>query len=141
MRRASPAPKKRTPARWPFWLLVAAWFCANAPQRLTFEWAAWMANGRHFSHQERLRADVVALLGGKKTNPLVALAKSGPVQLPMTPAPVTDSLKKIDLYAAERAAPIGPFALTLAHPITAWRMPGNSRPEPLVPPPKMAVMS
>jgi hypothetical protein len=141
MPRASSAPKKKTPARWPFWLLVAAWFCANVPQRLTFEWAVWMANGRHFSHQERLRADVVALLGGKKTNPLVALAKSGPVQLPVTPAPAADSLKKIDLYAAEMAEPIGPFALTLAHPIRSWRVPEYSWPEPSVPPPKMAVVS
>lgn len=141
MHRVFPALKKRTPARWPFWLLVAAWFCANAPQRLTHEWAVWMANGRHFSHQERLKADVAALLGGKKTNPLVALAKSGPVHLPETPVPTTDSLKKIDLYAVDKAESIGPSALSSAHPITAWRVPGNSWPEPLVPPPKMAVVS
>lgn len=100
-----------------------------------------MANGRHFSHQERLKADVAALLGGKKTNPLVALAKSGPVQLPATPVPQPDGLKKIDLYTTDKAERLSPAERCVAHPIVAWRVPGNSWPEPLVPPPKTAVVS
>lgn len=126
--------------RWPFWLLAAAWFCANTPQRLTYEWAVWMANGRHFSHQERLKADVAALLTGTKTNPLVALAKSGPVRLPVAPVPTDNSFKKIDLFASDTAEAIEQPRRNTAYPKIAWRVPENSRPEPLVPPPKAAVL-
>ena len=135
------APKMRTPARWPFWLLVAAWFCANTPQQVIYGAALWLANGRHFSHQERLRTDVIGLLTGKKTNPLLALAKSGPVPMPAAPLPPTDSLKKIDLYTADKPEPIAPPRLGAALPITAWRVPENPLPEPLLPPPKAAVAS
>ena len=52
------------PARWPFWLLVAAWWCANTPQAATFEVILWLKGAACFSHQADLRADVASILTG-----------------------------------------------------------------------------
>lgn len=136
MHRVSPASKRRKPALWPFWVLVLAWFCANTPGRLSYECAVWMAHARHFSHQERLKADVASLLGGHKANPLAALARSCAEPQPAAPAAATESLQKIDLYKADIVESVVPptgasYAAAAESPLA-----GHARPEPLVPPPK-----
>ena len=44
-------PAQPRPARWPFWLLVVAWGCANGPQAAVYTTVAWLVEARSFSHQ------------------------------------------------------------------------------------------
>jgi len=57
-------PRDRSTALWPFWLLIAAWFCANVPPTTTLHACAWLKGAGHFSHQQELRLSVAALLSG-----------------------------------------------------------------------------
>lgn len=50
--------------RCPFWLLIAAWFCANTPQIASLHVILWVKNAHHFSHQQQLRHQVAAVLSG-----------------------------------------------------------------------------
>lgn len=98
--RASQAP------RWPFWLLIAAWFCANSPQAAVSAALTWLAEARTFSHQRELSREVAHLLGGEKAQGRVAAALAEAAQnesakrMPAIPAAAV--LKKIDLAAEER---------------------------------------
>jgi hypothetical protein len=58
-----------TSHRWPFWLLIAAWVCANSPQAATYAVLDWVASARHFSHQQQLAREVAHLLAGEKAPP------------------------------------------------------------------------
>ena len=61
------APAVRNPSpRWPFWLLIAAWVCANSPQAATYAVLSWMAEAGSFSHQKQLSREVAFLLAGEK---------------------------------------------------------------------------
>jgi hypothetical protein len=51
-------------AKWPFWFLLAAWWCANTPQAATFEVILWLKGAAYYSHQAELHDDVAALLSG-----------------------------------------------------------------------------
>lgn len=99
MRRPAPL----SPPRWPFWLLIAAWVCANSPQAATYAVLTWLAEARTFSHQQRLTVDVAFLLGGEKAPARITHAESAPsAELP--PAVPADAvLKKLPL-ALERTA-------------------------------------
>lgn len=105
MRRSSPS----TIARWPFWLLLAAWFCANSPQILTYELVEWVGSARQFTHQQRLTNQVVGVLTGDTPVNLTA----APVDLahvPFAPAvPADATLQKINLALPES---VELFALT-----------------------------
>jgi hypothetical protein len=93
--------------RWPFWLLMAAWFCANSPQSLTFEFVVWFGNARHFSHQQRLTSEVASVLAGEHVVHALAVATEAPTQ-PFTPTvPADATLKKIEL-AVHRAETVWP---------------------------------
>ena len=94
---------------WPFWLLIAAWVCANAPQAALYAGLTWLAEARSFSHQQRLTAEVAYLLGGDAARPdrtaTVAAARTdAPAKAP-TAVPADAVLKKIVL-ALERGAEI-----------------------------------
>jgi hypothetical protein len=90
---------------WPFAVLVLAWFCANSPQSLTFNVIVWAKGARHFSHQERLKAEVAFLLAGPHLRAVLAAASPPPPAPPAVPVPDEAVVKKIDLAAAREAAP------------------------------------
>jgi hypothetical protein len=133
--------RKKKPIRWPFWLLVAAWCCANSPPRTAFEFFVWAGHGLHFSHQEQLKAEVAAMLGARKINPVVATSKAGPANLPAAPLPAEGVLKKIDLCLSKRMESIGPSTRELAYPDGFCRIRPRASPEPLLTPPKAAAQS
>jgi hypothetical protein len=120
---------------WPIWLLFAAWFCANSPQSVTYDLILWTRDARHFTHQERLKADVAAMLsgtGGKMT----AQVEKPPARPSAPPIPAEAVLKKIDLYAPIVIASIAP---PTREPNPTAELPGapdRGRPEPLLPPPR-----
>jgi hypothetical protein len=95
----NPPLRTRHPARWPFWLLLAAWVCANAPAIAVCAALTWLGEARHFSHQQRLVTDVAFVLTGHQAPGLGVMAAvkdvTLPKPLPATPAGV--ELKKIDL--------------------------------------------
>jgi len=96
-------PRRPTTHRWPFWLLIAAWFCANSPQTATYALLAWLGEARTFSHQQQLSRDVAHLLGGEtapsRVAAVMARAKADEGALVKLPSSVPASavLKKIDL--------------------------------------------
>lgn len=92
--------------RWPFWLLIAAWVCANSPQAAIYAALSWMAEARHFSHQQHLKAGVARLLAGEPAATAVAATPSLPVERPPL-VPPDAVLKKISL-ALERGTEVLP---------------------------------
>lgn len=113
------APIRSTPLRWPFWLLIAAWVCANTPQVAAWHVIVWVKDARHFSHQAQLRGEVAALLSGKSAAEPVSLAAATNTEAPpVPPAPADFSIKKIVLcLVAER----GGFSPSAAPAV--WREP------------------
>lgn len=103
----NPRLRSRRPARWPFWLLLAAWVCANAPAIAICALLTWLGEARHFSHQQRLVTDVAFVLTGKEAPGLGLLAAvkgaARPAPLPVAPAEL--ELKKLDL-AVERTVEV-----------------------------------
>ncbi|MBC7366330.1 MAG: hypothetical protein H7343_05875 [Undibacterium sp.] len=127
MKRVSP---NRSAARWPFWLLLAAWFCANSPQPATYEMVVWLGNARHFSHQQRLSAEVAFILAGAEA-PTATGAAPADAGRPFTPPqPAEATLNKIDLpvVLSPEWAPVAvrmpaPRQIPFAPPIAPWREP------------------
>lgn len=87
----------RTPLlRLPFWLLIAAWLCANTPQVAAWHLIVWVKNAQHFSHQAQLQVEVASLLCGKPVAKPVALASATHTgRAPAPLAPVDFTVKKI----------------------------------------------
>jgi hypothetical protein len=106
--------RKNTHPKWPFWLLLGAWFCANTPQGAIFTALTWMAEARSFTHQQRLSADVARILGGEKaTSPIAEKVASAQKQTPAKSQPVAPAgflLKKIEL-SLEMTTELLPVAL------------------------------
>ena len=128
-------------AGWPCWVLFAAWFCANSPQVLTYQVILWAQGAQHFSHQERLQAEVVSILTGKKAPAASAMAKAGsPRSLPPS-LPAEAVLKKLDLYAPATVALVAPRALQQNFPEWTDRSPDRASSEPLLPPPRAEGMA
>lgn len=99
MRRSS----SLTSPRWPFWLLIAAWVCANSPQAATYAVLTWLADARSFTHQQRLTVDVAWLLSGEKAPERIAAADTATAAKLPPAVPADAVLKKLPL-ALERAA-------------------------------------
>lgn len=128
---------------WPFWLLLAAWFCASVPQGAMFTALAWMAEARAFTHQQRLTVDVAHLLVGEKpASPIadaVARAQERVPPKPTAPNPADIGAKKIEL-ALEATCEVLPALLRAGHPNeVAWRCPESRRVEPPHGPPRVKV--
>lgn len=93
----SPSLRNRSAAQWPFWLLIVAWVCANSPQIALCALLAWMGEARHFSHQQRLTAEVAHVLTGASSESVLAALPHLPAK-PLEPlAPATLTLKKVEL--------------------------------------------
>ena len=101
---------RKTPvARWPFWLLLLAWFCASYPLAAQFA-VVWLGKSHAFSHQQRLAAQVARVLVAEKTPSLLDEVKSIPdTPLPLA-APDAMSAKKIELATADSSPSILPAA-------------------------------
>jgi hypothetical protein len=130
------APQKGS-CRLTFWLLLAAWFCANTPPVVTFHLMVWTGGARHFSHQGRLKADVALLLSGKKLPAAAQELVSVPTDKPAAPAlPAGNVIKKIDLYASATLESARPAVRELKFPARCNREPDRARAEPLLTPPR-----
>jgi hypothetical protein len=131
-----PFPRNGRPSGWPFWLLIAAWFCANSPQAATYSLIVWAKGSQHFSHQERLKEDVARLLTGKEASSAPWIAGSAPA-LPFAPqVPIDGVLKKLDLTAPLAVDAIAPGIRELDYAEPFVREPSGARYEPLLPPPR-----
>jgi len=91
--------RNRSAARWPFWLMIVAWVCANSPQAATYALVTWIGEARNFSHQQRLTSEVAHVLTGTKADEKVfAIKKSDTPARPLAlPVPAEATLKKIQL--------------------------------------------
>lgn len=126
-------------AKWPFWLLVAAWWCANTPQAATFEMILWLKGAASFSHQAELKADVAAILSGV---PKVAPSHHGQIGRetppPTVPLAKTVTIKRVSLCLHEQSmvadGPIGGVTMRRLHD----RVPERRTTPPQLRPPRLA---
>lgn len=135
--------QSRSAPQWPFWLLLAAWVCANSPQAATYALFAWMAEARSFSHQQRLSSEVVSLLGGADAEPAEARVATSAAPLPAKrpPAVPPDAVLKKFPLACEQVADFLPTALRGDRPADDLRgMPETLRAPPPHGPPRAAVV-
>lgn len=132
---------RTTPPRWPFWVLLAAWVCANSPQAATYAFLSWMAEARSFTHQQRLTAEVASLLGGGAAERETEMAKTETEapNRPPTAVPAEAVLKKIQL-SLELVAEVLPPALRADRRMIALSMPLKAlrAPPPHEPPREIA---
>ena len=99
--------------QWPFWLLLAAWFCANCPSTAVHTALGWMVEARSFTHQQRLTMDVARVLTGEKISSPVAEAVARaqdetPAQR-LPPCTVDTEVKKLE-FSLEKTTEILPVA-------------------------------
>ena len=95
-------------ARWPFWLLIVAWVCANSPQAATYAFLTWVAEARSFAHQQRLAVEVAVLLGGETASERVARTENTSPTQPLPAVPVDAVLKKLPLALERAPQPLPP---------------------------------
>jgi hypothetical protein len=135
--------RKHSSREWPFWLLLVAWACANTPQIAVFTMLTWMAEGRSFTHQERLKQDVARLLAGQKpTSPIADAVAEVQKRLPAKPpAPVPADLvmKKLELAIEETCDALPARVPVGRYDETAWRCPAALCGEPPHGPPRVSV--
>lgn len=135
-----PAPhRKSSPARWPFWLLIAAWICANTPQSALFATMSWLAESRHFTHQQRLSAQVAHLLGGERMPERVDVVTGEPYRQPPPALPADTALKKIVLALESDGADLKPAELVGGRKRIAAKLPDMRREPPPDEPPRSKV--
>jgi hypothetical protein len=91
---------------------------------------------QHFTHQERLKADVARLLTGKGAPPAPRLVESVPARPVAAPVPAEAVFKKLDLSAPLAVESVAPGLRALSHPEPLVRTLRGTRFEPPVPPPR-----
>jgi hypothetical protein len=116
-------------SRWPFWLLIAAWVCANSPQVAIVAVLAWLTEARTFSHQRELTREVAHLLSGEEAKSRVAerlgrmwtrnaTEDETPQRAPLAPPVV---LKRIDLADEAQVAVATPVVQgNFGHAVESW---------------------
>jgi len=119
---------------------LAAWFCANSPQAATYSFIVWAGDSRHFSHQERLRADVALLLAGRPAPGAPRAVSAAPARPFAPPVPAEAVLKKLDLSAPIAVEGAAPGIRALAFPEPPPGAPFGTRLEPLLTPPRAAAI-
>ncbi|HEX2855001.1 MAG TPA: hypothetical protein VHO24_17335 [Opitutaceae bacterium] len=128
--------RKRRSAGWPFWVLIAAWFCANTPQVAVYEFVSWLGSARHFSHQQRLQNDVVSVLTGDDASQLFMEGSEAPAT-PFLPVVPTDAvLKKIELAVHHTSELLPPPVRALARAESESLVIGALRDRPPLEPPR-----
>ena len=133
--------RKRRSAGWPFWLLIAAWFCANTPQVAVYEAVSWFANARHFTHQQRLHTEVADFLAGRSAPLQLAGTKPAPSKpfLPVVPADAI--LKKIELAVQFTSELLPPAVRAVVRADEEPRVPDAFRAQPPHEPPRALVVT
>ena len=129
-------PRHLRSARWPFWLLLAAWFCANSPQSATYALVVWMGNARNFSHQQRLTSEVAFILAGKPEASVEAIAEPPPARPQNVPLPADATLKKFDLFVVFSSELIPPSVRAFTRSERPHRPPAAPDREPPSEPPR-----
>ena len=138
-----PSPRLRRPSQWPFWLLIAAWVCANTPAIAVCALLTWLGEARHFSHQQRLMTDVAYVLTGNQPPGLGVMAAVKDLPLPK-PLPATTAgaeLKKIVLMVERSVEMQTPYALEKDFVIQAITWHEARRAAPPHEPPRVKVMA
>jgi hypothetical protein len=124
-------------SRWPFWMLIAAWVCANMPQVALFALLTWVGEARSFTHQERLSLEVACLLTGQCESNTVDSTSKLPEPAPVPVIPIDLLAKKLDL-ALEQTSEFLPLAVRLVAPmIDPFSVPDSFRPAPPHEPPRL----
>jgi hypothetical protein len=126
-------------ARWPFWLLVAAWCCANTPQAATFELILWLKGAAYFSHQADLKAEVALILSGApKAAHLIANQSVRETPPPAVPLAKNVTIKRVGPFlVAESIASVATGA-SAAIVMTNQRVPERQIARPRLRPPRLA---
>jgi hypothetical protein len=134
-----PLRHRKKPAGWPFFLLVAAWFCANSPQSVAVNILEWAKGARHFSHQQQLRAEVASLLAGKHKVAVLAAAQA-PSKTP-APVPISDeaTIKKFDLSVPRQVDGLLRSSGSCIFAVHGDRVPKSERSEPDFLPPRSEI--
>lgn len=86
-----------------FWLLAAAWLCANIRSGTVSGLITWIEESSKFSHQRRLTLEVAMLLGGEKPAEAVAKADPAPKPAPNESAVQEGPFKKLEVPLARNA--------------------------------------
>ena len=141
--RMTPRARHQPTPQWPFWLLLTAWACANTPQIAVFAALSWLAEGRSFTHQQRLTQDVARLLVGEQpTTPVadaVAQAEQHLPAKPPTQIPADTVMKKLEL-SLETTCDILPVCLRATYrDEVVWVFPGSRRVQPPHRPPRVSL--
>lgn len=129
--------RHRRSSRWPFWLLLAAWFCANSPQAATYEVIVWLGEARHFSHQQRLTLEVATALGGEQARAAFFTATDSSEKPLAPPIPAEATLKKIELAVHDTSELLPPALRALARTERAILLPDSVRAAPPSEPPRI----
>ena len=130
--------RHRSSAQWPFWLLLAAWVCANSPQVAVHGVLGWLAEARNFSHQHRLTADVATLLGGEPSpaKTVTATTNSQP-NLPPPALPADLVFKRLDLAVQDTGTFFSSAWRTHQWLVDLTLPPDSRRAPPLLGPPRV----
>ncbi len=126
-------------AAWPFWLTVAAWFCANVPPTATAQLFTWIKGTEHFSHYADLRQSVASLLSGKRDPASAQLthARSAHQSLPPALPPAGVEVKKIDFATATGSLRLIASLPESVRPVLEIHAPADPVVEVPYPPPRV----
>lgn len=104
-------PKRASGIAVAFWLLAAAWLCANLQPPTVRSVFSWIVEGTNFSHQQRLTLEVAKLLGGERPVRMIAKSTSAPKPAPKLPALPETPFKKLEVplarYVGVAIIPLG----------------------------------
>jgi hypothetical protein len=117
---------------------MAAWFCANSPQSVTYHLILWSKGAQHFSHQQQLRSEVAALLAGHPIPSPLSVSRAERPPAPALPVPGEAVLKKIDLSPGPESAAAFPSAAALCFATANEHARPRGRAKPLLLPPRAA---
>lgn len=131
--------RKSTAARWPFWLLIAGWFCANIPATAPMQVFAWIKGAEHFSHYGALRESVASLLAGQPDVAATQLASvaTNPTRHSRPPAlPREGEIKKIDFDPSTEFFRLSSAMPASARPVFEIHAPADPVVDVPYPPPR-----
>jgi hypothetical protein len=126
--------------RWPFWLLIVAWVCANTPQPAMYALLTGIAEARQFSHQQQLTRDVAHLFAREKAPARETIATATPLQHDTKTSgvavPAGSVLKKLDLTTEQRVGLVAPVWQVTRYARTSARWSDALLPPPPHGPPR-----
>jgi hydrogenase/urease accessory protein HupE len=91
-----------------FWILVAAWICANNPQAAAVATMSWVKEAHRRSSHESLNLTVAQLLGGQSKAPAPTVEPAKTERAGKPPAVVHFTLKKLELASESTSSGLAP---------------------------------